>query len=210
MAGVVRKAALDALASVIRDATDGAFSDHAIHVEDAEPDVEACWPNLVINTMGSFSFEPFDADDVEGVTSDTATVHVGDFTGRVRIRLGAKFKPERTKIGEAILQEFLKTPGKPGVLVVQLTGLKIGPVTLSASIPVAFRLDTTEWEEEMVFERKRFQDLAVDVEIPALVTWERTYDINNLVVAFTEDMTSDDPAYTQVAVTDTGTLEEYP
>lgn len=209
MAGVVRKAALEALAAVIRDATDGAFSDHAIHVEDAEPDVEACWPNLVLNTMGSFSFEPFDADDVEG-TATTATVHVGDFSGRVRIRLGAKYKPERTKIGEAILQEFLKTPGKPGVLVVYLSGLQVGAVTLASDIPVAFRLDSTEWEEEMVFERKRFQDLAIEVEIPALVTWEQTYDINNLVVAFTEDLTSDDPAYTQVAVTETGTLEEYP
>jgi hypothetical protein len=207
---VVRDAALQALRQVVVTAAAGLVDPQHVFAEDAEPDVRACYPNVAIDTQGSFTFDPFDADEVDASAPTTVTVHVGDFVGQVRIRVGSESKTERRKIGEAILQVFLNTPGKSGVLVVQLTGLVVGGVTLAAQVPVAFRLGDTMWDEEMVFDRKRFQNLVLDVELPALVTWTDTYDINSMVLAFTEDLTSATPDTVQVAVTADGDLEAYP
>lgn len=185
-----------------------------IFAHEQDPDRLACPVTLVIHAIGTFTFQPFDADELQTSEADSVQVHVGDFSGKVQLTLGSRSVPERTALGGRILNEFLKTPGKPGVLVVQLTGFDVGGVTFANNLPVGFVLGDDAWEEEMVFERKRYENIEVDVDFPALVTWEDTYDINQLVAAFTEDLTSDaddpDLETEQIQVTDTGDLEAYP
>ncbi len=208
----VRRAALRALGDQLITALDGVVESHAVHVEAEDSDKPVCYPAISIDTRGAFEFEPFDADEVDTGQPDKMTVHVGDFVGQVMIEVISRTRAERLAIGDLILNEFLKTQGKSGVLVLQLSGLVVGGVTLAVDVPIAFRLDSTAWEEEMVFDRKRSQTLTVGVEIPALVTWLETYDITSLVVAFTGDLTSEVPdlTYTEVQVTDAGDLEAFP
>lgn len=211
---IVKQAALEALAAHLRTVLGPELPD--IYVNNQDPDKEACWPHLIVRAQGDFAFQPFDADEL-GTTGSTVTVHVGDFSGRVQLQLGAKSSAQRVALGDRILTEFLKTAGKPGVLVLQLTGFEVGGVEFTNDLPVGFMLDADAWSDELVFERKRYENLDLAVDIPALVTWTETYDINHLVMAFTGDLTSepedlatDDPTYEEVAVTDTGALEEYP
>lgn len=180
-----------------------------IKVEFEDSDKPACYPNLVIDTFGRFAFEPLDADEIESTPTDVK-VHVGDFSGQVRLRLGARSRAERRELGDRVTNEFLKTPGKSGALVLQLRDFQVSGYPFKGPIPVAFRVGEQDWDEEFVFERKRFQDLVLDVELPALVTWTNTYDINELVLAFSEDLTSTTPTYEQAAVTDAGDLEDIP
>jgi hypothetical protein len=199
--------ALEVLADHLRSVVDPEI--HDVQVLDAGPDKEACWPSLVVRTTGMWEFEPFDEDDIDS-TATTHTVQVGDFSGRVELLLSAKSKGARATLGDRITAAFFAVSGKPGVLVLQLTDLEVSGITLPGPVPVAFRLGEDMWQEEMVFDRIRQHVLELDVEIPALVTRTDVYDINHLVTAFTEDLTSADPTYEQVEITDTGALEDYP
>lgn len=204
---LVKHKALETLADQLRTLLDGEV--HQVEAQDAEATKEACWPNVVVRATGVWEFIPFDEDEID-TTSTTQTVQVGDLSGRVEILLSAKTKKERARLGDRILGGFFAVSGKPGVMVLQMTELEVSGLTLPGPVPVAFVLGDDTWQEEMVFDRIRQHVLEVDVDLPALVTRAGVYDINQLVSAFTEDLTSDDPTVEQVEITDTGTLEDYP
>jgi hypothetical protein len=204
---VVRQAALEALAADVAQVLDGDV--HEVLVGEQDPEKQPCFPNVVVRAVGAFTFEPFDDDEIE-TAGNHLVDHVGDFTGKVEIRIGARTPAEREAFGERVLHRFLSQQGRRGVLVLQLPGLEINGYTLATDVPVAFCLDQDGWNDEMVFDKKRYQYLELAVDLPALVNRFPVYDINQLVTAFTEDLTSEDPTTEQVEVTDTGALEGYP
>ena len=206
---IVKQAAIVALADHFKGVFGPEMPD--IYANAVDPDKGDCFPSLVISSIGPFSFEPFDPDELD-TTPSTVTIHLGYWTGKFQLQLGAKSAKLRAELGDRILTEFYKSPGRSGVLVLQLTGFEVGGIPFAPQLPIGYQLGQDSWEDEMVFERKRYENLDVEVEIPALVTWNNTYDINTLVLSFTNDLTTDvaDLDKEQVQVTDTGDLEEYP
>jgi len=182
---------------------------HQVQVLAADPETVACYPNLTILPVGNFEFEPFDVDEISS-TSDTVTLQIGDFRGRVEIRLAAKSTAEREKLEERIIYEFIKDFYRRGVLVVEVGGFTIGGKIFIGTVPCSFTLEADSWSEEFAFDKKRFAFMDVECTLPALITVRNVYDIDQLVLALTEDLESANPAYDQVEVLDTGSLDSYP
>lgn len=215
MASVIKRRVLEVLAEYLRPLVAPEIPSAHVIVEDAGTEREACWPNLVVRQLGSFEFEPFEDDEL-WVTADTQAVQVGDMRGQIEVVLGATAQAQREELEERILNAFLSShdsAGHPrrGVVVQQLDSFKVGQYAGLAAVPVGYVLGTEAWQEEMVFDRKRFASLVLDVDVPAIVVRDGVYDIQTLVVAITDDLTSDTPTPDyQVAVEEDGDLTPYP
>lgn len=173
-----------------------------------------CFPNIVIKTDGPYTFEPLDDDEL-WTTTTTQWVQVGEMVGSVEVTIGATDQNQREELEDRVLNDFFEqtsSDGSPrrGVLVIQLDGFNIGERAALGVVPVAYILRDDVWRDEMVFDRKRYSSLMLDVEIPALCTRE-VPDIEVLVLAITDDLDSTDPDLDyQVAVDEDGVVTPYP
>lgn len=207
MAGsVIKRRVLEALGEYLTAIVAPDIKSGDVVIEDAGTERPACFPHLVVRQSGSWEFEPSD-DDERWSTQDTHTVEVGDLTGQIELVLGATNQAQREDIEDRILEELWRQTdanGNPrrGVLVVQLDGFTVGSALNLAPVPVAYVLGKETWDEEQVFERKRFSSLVLDVDMPALVTRTGTYDMTTLVLSLTNDLSSSVPTdEVQVLVT---------
>jgi hypothetical protein len=194
--------AMEALKASIEDAIPGLH----VHTRQQGPDRKVEFPCLTLLPR-SFTFDPFQEDEVSSPTSDKALVDVGVFKGRVEMRLMVRNEGEQEEYEDALIDLFLSQEGRPGVLVAQTEPLLLRGVPTLHEAPVAFVLSDAEWNEEMVFDKQRFTYLDLDVVYPALVLREERYDITSLRLAFTEDLTSEDPTTEDVTVTEDGGVE---
>jgi hypothetical protein len=74
---------------------------------------------------------------------------------------------------------------------------------------ISFSLEEESWTEELAFSKKRDSFLNLNAWYPVLVNRSSTYTIDQLVLAFTEDLTTTDPtqiAVEEVQVNDDGSL----
>lgn len=222
MASVIKRRVIESLAEwlVALVAPDIPAGD--VIIQDAGADAHACFPNLVVRHIGAYEFQAFEedeiwtTDDTDPDNPNTRAVQVGDLSGQIEIILGATNEPFRERMEDRILHALLKETsqegfGRPGVLVLQLDNFTVGGIANMADVPVGYVLQTETWQEEMVFEKKRYSTLTLDIDMPALVVRQGMYDIDELVLAITDDLTSTDPALSdiQVAVSEDGDLTEY-
>jgi len=174
-----------------------------------------CFPHIAIRAQGPFVFMPFEDDEL-WTTTTTQAVSVGTLAGKVEIVLGFTDQVQREVMEDRILHEFYKQAaldGSPrrGVLVVQMGDFEVNAVANLATVPVAYVLGEETWVEEMVFERKRYSNLVLDVDLPAVVIRSPVYDIDALVSAITGDLTSVDPTLDdQVSIDEDGDVAIYP
>ena len=76
---------------------------------------------------------------------------------------------------------------------VTIAGQVSPPTELSTyDAPVAFTLDESEWQDEKVFDKRRYTYLTLDLVLPALVM-QSVATINEYVLAITSDLASDVP-----------------
>lgn len=221
MASVISRRVLEKLAEYLRTIVAPAIPAADVIVQDAGADAPACFPHLVIRRSGPFEFMPFEEDELwttEAVDANpnTRTVQVGDISGEIEVMLGATNQVAREKLEDKILNAFLSATNqdefvRPGVLVQHLDNFLIGDVVQIHTVPIGYVLKTELWNEEMVFEKKRFSSLMLEVDMPALVTRAAQYTIEELVICITSDLTSTTPSLsdTQVAVTEDGDLAAY-
>lgn len=211
MASVIRQRALELLAEYLRTIVAGDIPAEDVIVEDAGAERPVCFPHLVVRQSGTFEYMPWDEDQVWS-TATTETVQVGDLSGKVEIILGATTQQVRAKIEDKILGAFFGSvddtaPHRSGVLVLQMDQFLVGGVANLANLPVGYVLGTDTWDEEMVFERKRFSSMVVEVDLPCLVTRTPVYDINTLALAITKDLESINPVVDEtVAIDEDGDL----
>lgn len=214
MASVIRQRALELLAEYLRTIVAGDIPAEDVIVEDAGAERPACFPHLVVRQSGTFEYTPWDDDEVWS-TATTQTVQVGDLSGKVEMILGATTRQVRAKLEDKILQAFYGSTDdtaahRGGVLILQMDQFTVGGVANLAPLPVGYVLGTDTWDEEMVFERKRFSSMVVEVDLPCLITRTPVYDINTLALAITKDLESTDPVVDEtVAVDEDGDVLQF-
>ena len=140
------------------------------------------WPHLSIWPV-RFKYYPDQAHQHKELGSTRVVMNVGRHEALVQLRLGANTHNQRLALEEKLLNVFLRTPGRPGVLV------NFIPNCHDAT--VAWELDEDEWENELAFSKKWFSIMTVLGQIPALVTRDSVYTIEELRLSLTEDLSTD-------------------
>lgn len=140
------------------------------------------WPHLSITPI-KFVYYPDQASEHKELGSTRVIMNVGRFEGTVQLRLGAATTDKRADLEEKVLSVFLRTPGHPGILFAEV------PAVHDAI--VAWELLDDAWQDEMAFEKKWFSILTVTMQLPALVTRDSVYTIDDLRTSLTEDLTTD-------------------
>lgn len=169
-----------------------------IHTVAPEPTDRAQFPCVAILAQ-KMNFEPAQADETywsedpgEGTDIDDGklVMNVGDFTGVCEIRVYAKSVAERESLEEKILHAFMSVEMRPGVVALTTPAVTVNEYVTLYEAPVAFMLDTADWQEEYAFENRRFSFLDLDMIFPALVLRD-AYRIEHLQTAINEDLESD-------------------
>lgn len=144
-----------------------------------------------------FKFAAFQDEEVDTSISDRNLVCVGAFEGTVELRVAALSKKEREDIQDQVWNALNQDEYRIGVLLATTPAVKVGGTQFVYQATVACVLPdgdgTEEWREEAVFESSRYSYIVLEVSYPALVN-RQAYNMNQLSVAFTEDLTSDTPA----------------
>lgn len=156
----------------------------------ADPQESASWPSLQILPRAS-TFLPWQEEVVED-TSTAATIHLGTWESVFELRLSARNEREREDVEQALLDLFQQRELSPGIIVLQLDNIQVGSRTTAFSPAITYALDREDWQEELVFSQKRFSFLDIDVVMPVLVNRTPVYDIDQLILAVTEDLTTED------------------
>lgn len=172
----------------------------------SEAETWADYPGLAIVPRGPFTFEPHQADEVyqeddpaSGPPTSTLLEDVGCFSGGVELRLTTINAPNREELEELIVHALIQRENTPGVTVVDLTAIEVGGVATLYAAPCTFTLDTAEWRDEMVLEKRRFTWLELEMFHPALVQRSLS-SINELYLAITADLTSTDPVVDEIVL----------
>lgn len=165
------------------------------------------WPHLSIWPV-SWGFHP-DADGQVhcDLGRTRAVFNVGRFEGTVQLRLGARTHKRRMDLEDKVTQAFLKTPQHPGIIIIDVPDCH--------DAVVCWELGDADWRNEAAFSKQWFSILAVTVQIPALVTRDGVYTMDDLRVTLTEDVDSEvasipaDEQWT-VRVLEDGSIENVP
>lgn len=175
------------------------------HVGHADPEDLDGTPCAVL-LPGRFSFDAhLGVDELTDQTTSEALLDVGCWDGTVELRVSAKSQAQRERL-ETQLAGLFMSARRRGVLVVTTPTLTVnGKVTLHEA-PVAFSIISSSWEEEMVWDKKRYSFLTLAMSYPALVVETENYTIEEYHAALTEDLTSADPAYEALATDEDGNL----
>lgn len=151
------------------------------------------FPALRIIPSEKFKFDPMQEQEIDDTQPDQLLVEVGDFEGMIELRAVGRNRKEREIIEDAVMNVLLGKEGTPGVLVAQTAPVTIGGFASLYQATVSMCLSDEEWRDEMVMDRKRYTFITLDAYYPALVTRANVYAINELVLAFNEDLNSDTP-----------------
>jgi hypothetical protein len=203
---VAAKAVADALATAIT-ATHAAA---AANCRDGDDDVEdtSSYPAIRIVTR-TVEFNPWQEESLENVADAALTARelarVGDFDGRMEIRLYETYETKREALEQAVLDVLMSREGSPGNYVVTTPALTVAGVVTLYQAPVSCFLDNAEWQEEFVFEKKRMSFLTLDFSYPALVL-RSAPQINEIRVTLQTGLTANAPSEV-ISVDETGDLD---
>jgi hypothetical protein len=167
-----------------------------IIVGQAAPGRKICFPSLAIDPV-RFRYEPDQALEVNEPSPDRLVVSVGRFVATVQLRLVASNLSARYEIEQKLLDLFLGTEMRPGIL---LTTITTCPAL--GDFLAAWELDNDEWHNEKSFDTNFGAELVVTGLIPALVTRRGTYAIDYLRLGLTNDF---DTAFTAATIGDAPT-----
>lgn len=199
---LIKRASLDAMKRALEASISPALG-LTIEVASADWEEPTKLPSVRL-IPGKYTFEPWQEREADDTQPDRVFLEVGTFEGTVELRCYACNKTEREEIEDAVLNAFLSTELAPGILTAQTVPLTVGGFATIYQAVASFALDTEEWREEMVFNKKRASFMDVTAWYPALATRGETYTIEQLILAFNEDLSSD-AVGEKVLVADDGT-----
>ena len=196
----LKHAFAQALTSYLTSAVPGL----TVTAEAADPEQKKKFPSVQV-LPHKMRFMPFVADAVAGDddTMDAAVIgsntdliwNIGEWEGPVEIRLVAKNAPEREKYQAAILAALNGDEDRPGVTELSVPATPFyasgGPVVSTYTAKGAVFLELDEWQEEMVFEKHRFDFIEVEAQYPMLVLKRDVRNIEELILGLTENMKDD-------------------
>lgn len=166
----LRHAAAEAVARVISAAVGDDASGNCRAGEDDEEEV-ASYPAIRVLTR-RVEFMPWQEEGIELEDNPSLTDHslarVGDFEGRLEIRVYHTYPTRREALEEQIMYLLTSQEGAPGTLVAQTDPVIINGISTLYPATVSCFLDNAEWTEEFVFEKKRMSFLELDFSYEAL------------------------------------------
>jgi hypothetical protein len=204
----LKQTAAKALASAIGSNIAALDGNYDAGSDDEE--VQATYPALRVIPK-AMTFTPFQEnetgnDDGADVTDHTVAC-VGDFEGVAEVRIYSESKSKREFLEQTILDLFLRTTeGAPGMLTATTPALVLrGRQTLYEATVSAF-LDEEDWQEEMVFAKKRYSFIQVQFVYPAMVLRSAyTIDDLQLAIAYELDATASEET---VSIDEDGVLSQ--
>ena len=189
----VKKAAADALGRQIALLVPALADRIQVGQADDETIAQGRYPILAI-LPGKMKLEPWqEGDEHEDVDSTRHVMDVGCWDGTYELRLYAKGPGEREGIEASILEVFGATEGAPGLCTVLMPRLNIGGVGITEPGLAAFVLGDSDWQEEMVFARRRYSFITLDASLPFLVM-RRDFTIEEFQLAIEQIDTANAPA----------------
>ena len=180
MRGVVRLEALRALAAEIDASVPDLKSKTEIH--QVPPDYKAGWPRVAVIAGGAMRYEPRQEYVKTRVSDSAIVVNVGSWITTAQIRLGCATPAERFALEEKLTEMFWRVENQPGLLLTTVTACPhLGDILASWDI------GDTDWADEFAFSSQYWTVLSLDAVIPALVTREGVYSLNELRLGVTDD-----------------------
>jgi hypothetical protein len=175
-----------------------------VHVGHGDPEDRDGTPCAVLLPSRA-TFEPFmGEDEILDAATGAALFDVGCWNGTVELRVAAKNQTQREGLEQEILNLFMQRKRR-GTVVVVTPQLNVNNFLTLHRAPVAFSLMGSSWEEEAVWEKKRYSYITLSFSYPALVA-ESAVPIETYHAAFSEDLTSVTPVFEASAVDESGNL----
>lgn len=147
----------------------------------ADPSRRETFPSLSIQP-GPWIYNPHQADEHHDPAPDRVVMNVGYHEGTIELRIGAATSYQRALLEQKVLDVFLGTPLKPGVL---LTPVLACPAL--GDFTAAWTLEEDRWIEEFAFDNDWYSQISVIGVVPALVTRKNSHTIEQLQLGLTED-----------------------
>lgn len=170
----------------------------------ALPGKTMCFPALVIDAV-RFRFEADQDWEVFEPTPDKLVENVGRHVATVQLRLAVATAGERYDYQDKLTNLFLSTPGHAGILLTRVTACE----ALGAFV-AAWEMDDDEWQDEKVFDSVFWDVMTLTGQIPALVTREGVFRIDDLRLGLTHEFAdgdSDDTIFTADTMDDSPAAE---
>jgi len=152
-------------------------------VGQAPPTKQLKFPHMNIEPR-AWTYHPDQEAEVFIPGPSTLVVNVGRHECELEILIGETSNYKRAEYEQRILDVFLSTELRPGVLLAQVTDCAdLGDWT------AAFMLEEDQWRDEKVFDKQFYSMITCTASIPALVTRRGIYSINQLILGL--DITDD-------------------
>lgn len=159
--GSIRKEALRALAEAF--ACEIPNLRDRICVGQADPGHRLEFPHLVIDPV-RWSYEPDQARIYANPAPDRVVLERGSHEGEIQIRIGASTTGEREDLEQRVIDVFLGTELRPGILLSDFEMEELGVVRCS------WELDDDEWNDESAGDQEFYSTIGVLGTVPALRT----------------------------------------
>ncbi len=180
MSGPIRIRALQVLADLVQSCVPelrgkvcGGASENPHRLE---------FPSLGIYGV-RFTFFPDQQEFIRKLGATRALFNIGRVEGTIQMRLGASSARQRYELEDKILEKvFWADIDRPGIALLTIQDCN--------DARVAFELDGSSWEDEKAFDRKWFSVLTARLQLPVLVTQSPVYDIAEIRLTVTEDLTT--------------------
>jgi len=202
----IRMRALEALAEVF-----ARLVPELAHVQAGQADApqRSPWPNLSV-TGSRWRYEPTQDGTIHALLPPTRAVfEVGRLSTTLQLHLGTKNTRERARMEHAINQLFLSQRGHPGILTLKLNDCW--------GALVSYELDDTGWDDDEALSKEFWATIALGCTAPALVERGGLYDIDQLHLGITPDLTTeftlatfDRPLVEVVSIAEDGTTAVVP
>ena len=142
------------------------------------------FPNLALVVAGKMTFDPAQRLISQDLGGNVLVWNVGCHEGMLQLQLTCSTTLDRATIEQELIDLLLSRIGGPGVFVV--------PVVSSSVIDwvAAFEYEDATWMDQRALEREYESVISVNFIVPALLIESPVYDINTLVLGFTEDFTT--------------------
>jgi hypothetical protein len=157
----IRKEALRAFSEVFACAIP-ALRDR-ICVGQSDPGHRLEFPHLVIDPI-RWTYDPDQARVYSVPAPDRVVLERGSHEGTIKVRIGASTTGEREELEQRVLDVFLGTELRPGIILTDFELEELGVVRCS------WELDDDEWMDDEAGDQQFYSSISVSGTIPALRT----------------------------------------
>jgi len=177
---IVKLEALKALGAFIESQIPELKGKTEIH--QVPPDYKMGFPRLAIVAGGRYRYEPRQEGYVTRTSATAIVVNVGSWETVVQLRLACATPAQRYDLEDRLSALFWRVENRPAVLLTTVTACQ-----QLGDILAAWDIGDTDWNDEMAFSSQFWSVLTLEATIPALVTREGIYSLDELRLGITDE-----------------------